>query len=402
MAVYTYIALGAEAAAGLARGTITADSPRQARDQLRARGLSVRDVIEQRPQPRRLWERHLAARQSGKVTVLFQEMATLLSAGIPLLEALDTITRQHHGRMQRSILLLRDHVASGGSLAQAMTLEPGLFDELSVHLVEVGESSGMLDTAMARLVDFRRRWAGLRNRIASALIYPAIVLAMGIVLSVFMMTYVMPRLFVVLEQGGKELPTATRIVKAISDLLLHGWWALLLGLFAIVLGSGMWLRSNRGRLAWHRTQLRLPVLGDLIRKQAIARLSMVMSTLLGSGIVFVRALQVAQRTVSNRVLRSALEACEQSVLTGRDIAVALEKTQAFPPLVIQVFAVGQASGRLEAMLDSLATDYDTQVEIAASRLTALLEPIMMILLAICVGFIAFATILPILEAGNVL
>jgi type II secretory pathway component PulF len=155
-------------------------------------------------------------------------------------------------------------------------------------------------------------------------------------------------------------------------------------------------------MAWHRSQLRLPLLGDLIRKQAIARMSMVMAVLLKSDLPFVRAVRIAQRTVNNRVLRDALVTCENAVVAGRDISVALEHTGAFPPLVIQVFAVGQASGRLEEMLEDLASDYDTQVEIATNRLTTLLEPLMMILLAIVVGFIAFATILPILEAGDVL
>jgi type II secretory pathway component PulF len=155
-------------------------------------------------------------------------------------------------------------------------------------------------------------------------------------------------------------------------------------------------------MLWHRLQLKIPLVGELIRKQAIARMAMVMATLLKSDLEFVRAVEIAQRTVHNRVLCDALAACRQAVCAGRDIAVAMEATKAFPPLVIQIFAVGQASGRLEAMLEDLAVDYDTQVDITSTRLTTLLEPLMIILLAILVGFIAFATILPILEAGNVL
>lgn len=403
MAVYAYIASGEGGQAVPIRGTVTADSPRQARDQLRAKGLAVREVAEQKAGGRRGWlDRYFTGRQTGKVTGLFQEMATLLTAGIPLMEALDTITRQHEGRFKQSILLLRDHVAAGGSLAQAMALEPMLFDDLCINIVEVGESAGTLDDAMVRLVEFRRRSAGLKNRVTSALIYPCIVLSMGILLSIFMMTYVMPRLFSVLVESGRELPMATKIIKGMSDVLLHWWWAMLLAVVCLISAVGAVLRTEKGLMQWHRLQLRIPLLGDLIRKQSIARMSMVMAALLKSGVVFVRAIQIAQRTVHNRVLRDALVTCEQTVYAGRDIAIALERTKAFPPLVIQVFAVGQASGRLEEMLDNLAADYDTQVDITSSRLTALLEPIMMILLALLVGFIAFATILPILEAGNVL
>jgi type II secretory pathway component PulF len=252
------------------------------------------------------------------------------------------------------------------------------------------------------LVQFRRRAAGLKNRVASVLMYPCIVLTVGLAVSVFLMTYVLPNLLGVLLDSGKELPMATVVIQGVSDLLIGWWWALLLAAAVLVGGIGAVLRTERGRMTWHRIQLKIPLIGELIRKQAIARMAMVMATLLKTGVVFERAVRIAQRTVRNRVLCQALIACEEAVHAGRDIAVALEKTRAFPPLVIQVFAVGQASGRLETMLDNLAADYDTQVDVTSSHLTALLEPVLTILLAIAVGVIAFATILPILEAGNVL
>jgi general secretion pathway protein F len=404
MAVYAYSAdLGDTRHAAASRGIITADSPRQARDQLRARGLAVHEMVEQKPGNRRgWWARYSTGRHRDKVTVLFQEMSTLLSAGIPLLEAIDTIARQHTERFAQCILLLRDHVAAGGSLAEAMALQPELFDGLCLSIVEVGENAGTLDTALARLVEFRRRSAGLKNRLASALIYPCIVTAVGLMVSVFLMTYVVPSLLNVLKQSGKQLPLATRVVESLSNVVVHGWWAILLILAVVAATAISILRSRRGRAAWHRLQLRIPLIGDLIRKQAIARMALVMATLLKSDVVFIKTVQIAQRTVTNGVLREALATCEQAVFAGRDIAAALEKTRAFPPLVVQVFATGQASGRLEEMLEDLAKDYDAQVEMASNRLTALLEPAAMIVLAVGVGFIAFATILPILEAGDVL
>lgn len=407
MAVYAYTAAAnvarARAGSGMLRGTITADSPRQARDQLRQRGLSIREMTERSPRRKAHGlARYLIGRQRGQVTSLLQELSTLLGAGIPLLAAFDTIARQHTGRFQQSILLLRDHVAGGGSLAEAMAAQPMLFDDICRPIVEVGEDSGTLELSLSRLVEFRRRSAGLKNRVATALIYPAIVLAMGLVVSVFLMTYVVPSLLGVLIDSGRSLPWATSVVKGMSDFLIGWWWALMLVTLVLTMAIRFVLTSPHGRLRWHRLQLRLPVIGDLIRKQAIARIAMVMATLLKSDVAFVRAAQIARRTVRNEVLRQALADCEDAVYAGRDISDALERTQAFPPLVIQIFAVGQASGRLEPMLDSLATDYNTQVDIASARLTSLLEPVMMILLAISVGFIAFATILPILEAGDVL
>lgn len=404
MSVYAYTAVGGDSGRPVARrGTITADTPRQARDQLRAQGLSVRDITEQAPGKSQGWRsRYLAGRHAAQVTGLLQEMATLLAAGIPLLESLDTIARPHTGRFQRAILLLRDHVAAGGSLAEAMSRQPALFDDLCISIIEVGQSAGTLENALVRLVEFRRRSAGQKNRAASALMYPAIVLFVGVGVSIFLMTYVVPNLLSVLIDSGKELPTATLVVKGASDFLLNWWWAILLFVAVTASAINVILRTARGQLVFHQLQLKIPLVGDLIRKQTIGRMAMVMATLLKSDLTFVKAVQIAQRTVRNQVMRQALVSCEQAVCAGRDIAQALEKTQAFPPLVIQIFSVGQASGRLEQMLDNLAADYDTQVDITAGRLTALLEPIMMILLAIAVGFIAFATILPILEAGDIL
>ncbi len=404
MAVYAYTATINDTAGSVpTRGTIAADSARHARDQLRAQGLAIREVVEQKPgRGRSALQSYLLSRQKGKVSGLLQEMATLGAADIPLLEALDTIARQHTGRFKQVIMLLRDHVAAGGSLAEAMAMQPELFDDICLNIVEVGENAGTLDDALSQLVGYRRRTATLKNRVIAALIYPAIVSAIGVIISIFLMTFVVPKVLTVLTDSGKPLPLVTEAVKFVSDFLLAWWHFLIAAVLLVGLAFKLTLNTERGGTAWDRFLLRIPILGELIRKQSIARMSMVMATLLKSDVVFVRAVQIAQNTVGNRVLKNALVTCEQTVHAGRDIAEALEKTDAFPPVVIQVFAVGQASGRLEEMLESLSHDYDTQVEITSSRLTALLEPIMMIFLAITVATIAFAVILPILEAGDVL
>jgi general secretion pathway protein F len=205
-----------------------------------------------------------------------------------------------------------------------------------------------------------------------------------------------------LLEAGRPLPLSTRIVKGGSDLLLAWWWLLLLSAGGLGLAVTMLLRTERGSMFWHRLQLRIPIVGELIRKQAIVRIAIVTATLLRSGIVFVKAIQIAQRSCRNKVLKDALHRCEQAVSSGRDIAVALEATGAFPPMVVQIFATGQQSGRLEEMLERLAKDYDQQVALASQRLAAVLEPLLILFLVLVVGLIAFATVLPILEAGNVL
>jgi type IV pilus assembly protein PilC len=210
-----------------------------------------------------------------------------------------------------------------------------------------------------------------------------------------------PNLLDSLQSAGRPLPLPTRVVKRASEFLVHQWWVLVIGIGMVAVGVRLVLRSPRGRWHWHRLQLRIPILGDLIRKQAVVRLCVVLSTLLRSGLVFVQSLQIARRTTSNRVLADALERCEAAVQNGRDIGESLKETGAFPPVVVRIFSVGQQSGRLEEMLDRLAVDYDRQVTTASQRLTAVLEPVLILVLVVLVGFIGVATILPLLEAADV-
>jgi type II secretory pathway component PulF len=281
-----------------------------------------------------------------------------------------------------------------------MSEQPRVFDELCVNITEVGEDAGTLDASLDRLADFRERSEQLRGKIGTALIYPAIVSTVAIFASIFLMTFVVPKILQPLLEQGLPLPFPTRVVKGASDFVLGWWWALLIGAAVIMGAFALSKKTETGRRRWHSLLLRLPLLGDLVRKQAIVHICVVLSTLLRSGVVFVRALQISQRTTGNLVLRDALRKCEVAVSAGGDIGAALEETHAFPPLVIQIFALGQQSGRLEEMLERLANDYEKQVSSAAQRLTAVLEPALIIVLALFVLFIVMATVLPILEAGN--
>jgi general secretion pathway protein F len=396
MAVFTYKATDPRATD--LSGTIAADTPRQARDLLRQRGLTVKDLTEDRPSSLR--SRSRAGGSKYQSTLFIRELSTLLSVGVPLLDTLDTIARQHEGRFHATVLLLRDRVAAGSSLANAMRDQPGIFDDLCVNITEVGEDAGTLDSALERLAEFRERSQQLKGRVSTALIYPAIVLTTALFASMFLMTFVVPKILEPLIEQGQPLPFPTRVVKGASDFLIAWGWLLAIAGIAIACVFAGILRSKQGKWWWHRTILRLPLIGELSRKQAIVRIAIVVSTLLKSGIVFLRALEISQRTTKNLILRDALDRCGKAITAGEDIAVALEETKAFPPMVVQIFALGQQSGRLEEMLDRLATTYDAQVNSAAQRLAAVLEPMLIVLLAILVLFIVMATVLPILEAGN--
>jgi len=400
MGVYEYRALEADASA--VTGTVIADTPRQARDVLRDRGLTVAEVRAMQEQRPGLLGGRRSPRRRRQAADFVRELSTLLGAGIPLLPSLKTLAEQHGGRFCAVIQGLADEVAAGSSLADAMGRYGGWFGEFAVSIVRVGENTGSLAAALGNLASYEEKAQRLRGRIATALLYPTIVLAIGLLVSVFLMTHVVPDLLNTLVREGRELPAITRGVKAASDFLRQWWWALLAAGTALVVSGRLLLQNARCRLAAHRGMLRVPVLGELIRKENTSRLAVVMSALLRSGLQFTEAIRVARDTLGNRAFRAAMDDYEQAVTAGSDVAGPLRASGVFSPMVVQMLAVGQEAGELEEMLDRLAGAYQQEVDTAARRLTAVLEPFLIVLLAIVVGSIAAATILPILEMSNVL
>jgi general secretion pathway protein F len=392
-----------ETASGTAtQGTVTVDSPRQARDQLRGRGISVRRLVDNSTKQGSgfsLWfnRRGLQAQWTSAC----QELAMLLHAGIPLLDGLDTISKQQAGAFRVILMNVRDRVAAGSSLAEALSERPEIFDPASVRLVEVGENAGNLEMVLEHLADFRLRMADSKDEVLSTLIYPAFLLTFGTGASIFLMTGVMPALLESLSDTLPVLPWPTRVVKTASDFLVSYGWLLILTLILVVFLFLTYIRSDRGQLVWHRFLLRLPILGPMMVKQGVARISMIISTLLRSGIVLTSAFELAAKSTTNRVLKDALTECGKRMGAGENVAEALDRAAVFPPLAIRVFAVGQESGRLEEMLERLNKDYERQVTTLSKRFTALLEPVMILLLAIFVGFLLVATILPILSASDI-
>jgi len=401
MAVFTYEALDRRRAR--LEGTIAADSPRQARDSLRARGLVVCDLRPRHAERRRWWVPSFGSRNhASRLASTAGELSTLLSVGVPLVESLETLSLQHRGTFKTALLLVKDRVAAGAGLAEAIAEHPDVFDELTVRMVEVGENAGNLEEVLQQLADFKDRALELKDRVIGALLYPTIVFAASLAVTLFLMTVVVPMLLTNLLEAGRQLPWPTRVLKTASDLLVRQGW--LLGIVAVlgVFFIAALLRTDRGRRVWHRLLLKAPVIGTMAQKQALSRISMVLATLLRSGIVYLKAAEIAARATKNVVYREALLRSSEEVSAGLDIGPALDRTGAFPPLVVHVFTVGQAAGRLEEMLDRLAKSYDRQVASLSARLASVLEPVLILVLAVFVGFILFATLLPILEAGNVL
>lgn len=400
MAVYLYS--GTDRSNGTVRGTVLADSLRHARDQLREQGVIVQSVAEHRATSDRWDWRWFSIRQARQQWGLgAHELSMLLTAGIPLLEALDTLAKQHRGMFRTCIMKVRDRVEAGAGLAAAMSEQPEVFDPASVRLVEVGENAGTLDEVLAEVAEFKLQLAAFKDKISTAMMYPLFLACFGLAAAIFLMTWVLPPLLESLQETLPQLPWPTRVAKGLSDLLVHyGIW-LAIAVAAAIVAIRLWLRTATGQRTWHRFVLRLPVIGTLVQKQAVARVAMIVASLTRGGVLLTTAVQLAAKSTSNSVMRDALFNAEKDMSAGEDLATSLERSGVFPPLAVRFFSVGQESGKLEEMLTKLARDYNTQVSTAAARITALVEPIMILILAAAVGFLLLATILPILEAGNV-
>lgn len=384
------------------RGTITASNGRHARHQLRVSGLRVESVSErQASQVRRISVR-AGGRYRNQLTDAIRELSTLLHAGVPLLDAFDSLLPQTRGGFHDAMLSVRDKIAGGTSLAEAMANDPAIFDEMTVGMVSVGEHAGNLDEVCDHVAGFRERSARMKDRVISALLYPSIVMIISVAVTVFLMTVVVPMLLQNLLEMGQPLPLPTRVLKWLSDALLDYGPFMLIASGPLILATFVYLRTEAGRLRLHRTALKLPLVGSLVQKQALSRMALVVSSLLRSGVELVEALAIAERSTTNRLLRSALSAMQEDLKLGRDLRESVQKHQIFSHSIGQVFALGQQSGQLDRMLQRLGDDYDRQSEQLATRMATILEPILIVVLSIVVGFILFATVLPILEAGNVL
>lgn len=394
-----------------ARGTISASSPRHAREQLRDRGLQIESVTARKSfvqsnskknDRQSADQRFRRTRYRSQTTAMIRELATLLQAGVPLLDSIDSALSQTRRGFRDAMLAVRDRVAGGSSLADAMVTEPHVFDEMTTGMIRVGEHAGNLDEVCEQLADFRERNDQLKDRVFSSLLYPLIILAVSVGVTIFMMTVVVPMLLQNLIEIGRPLPLPTLILKKISDLVLgYGHWLFfaLASLVGIVIAL---LQTENGRRRFDQLALATPVFGPLIQKQTLSRMALVVSSLLRSGVELVDALQIAQRSATNGLLKTALSEMRVDLEAGKDLGNATRRHKIFSHALAQVLALGQQSGQLDRMLERIGNDYDRQAGILANRLATVIEPVLIIMLSVVVGFILFATVLPILEAGNVL
>ncbi|MCC6640379.1 MAG: type II secretion system inner membrane protein GspF [Deltaproteobacteria bacterium] len=403
MPVYTY--RGANSAGKSLRGFVDAENLRAARARLRRDGVFVTDLTESAGSSVKAERGAGGAFSLGSlrrvsqmdVALATRQLATLVGAGIPLVEALTALGQQcENPRLKSVVGQVRDRVNQGSALADAMA-NTGPFSDLYVGMVRAGETGGALETVLARLAEYLESQVRLRNKVGSILIYPAVMFGFALIVVAALVVFVLPQIAELLKSLNQPLPIYTRIIISGSHFAQQWWWALLAGAVAFGFGFRALVRTPAGRAWFDRTRLRLPVVGRVSRTLAISRFTRTLSTLLAGGIPIVRALETAKHVANNVVIGEAVDAAKEAITGGASLAKPLRASGQFPPLVTHMVEVGEASGELEAMLGKVADTYDEQVETTMTRLTALLEPLLILLMVGIVMVIISATLVPLLQ-----
>jgi len=405
MPVFAYKALNESGRT--VEGLKEADSPKSLRTVLRRDGLYLTEVVgEQKAQsasPEVNVRRWVSGRIStDEVAVATRQLAVLVNAGIPLVEALTALVEQvDHERLKRVLSGVKQRVNEGSSLADALAQHPKVFGTLYVNMIRAGESSGALDVVLYRLADFTESQARLRSKILGTLTYPAAMLVIASVIMGILFTVVIPKITKIFEDTKITLPWTTQFLIGFSNFVHDWWWAL--GVLAVLAAFAFarWRRTKAGRARWDVMVLQAPIFGRLIRQIAIARFSRTLATLLKSGVPLLTSMDIVRNIVGNTRLADVIDQARESIKEGESIAAPLKRSGEFPPLVYHMVSIGEKSGQLEDMLANVANAYDSQVETRIAALTSLLEPFMIVFMGAAVAFIVFSILMPILQVNTI-
>jgi len=338
-----------------------------------------------------------------EVLTLFQQLATLIEAGLPVDRALVILEELAPSPRLRAIVgdLLKS-IRGGNSLAEAMAKhQPRPFSRLAVNMVRAGEKGGVLEATLKRLAELLEETQQFKETLVSALIYPILLTLAGTGAVVFLLTFVIPRFVDIFRDLGQSLPMVTQVLLSLSTGLQEYWWLLALGVLVVVLAVRVWLSTEAGRTQWDRIVLRLPLIGDVVLKSETARFARVLGTLLKSGVPVLTALGVVRELTGNQVLGRAIERVSEGVRRGAGIAVPLREAQTFPAMAVHMVRVGEETGRLEDMLVKVATDFESEVRRLVKRLMGLLEPAIILIMGLIVGFIVVALLMAIFSLTEV-
>ena len=338
---------------------------------------------------------------SQDLAICTRQLATLLGAGITLVESLTALTEQVElPRLKKILGVVKQKVNEGSSLADALAEHPKVFTNLYVNMIRAGESSGALDVVLVRLADFTEAQAQLKNKLIGAMLYPAIMIVVGIAIVGILFVVVIPKVTKIFDDMNVTLPWTTRSLIFASTFAQNYWYLILIGVPLMCYGAVRWVRTPRGRNWWDRTQLKAPIFGELIRMLAISRFAKTLATLLASGVPLLTAMDIVKNIVTNTLLSGVIENARDAIREGESIAAPLKRSGHFPPLVFHMIAIGEKSGQLEEMLQNISRSYDSQVEMRITAMTSLLEPIMIVTMGVGVAFIVFSILMPIMQLNT--
>lgn len=340
---------------------------------------------------------------TGKVNakdlaVFFRQFSVMIDAGLPLVQCLEILaSNQENAAFQKALTGVRTSVEGGSTLSNALRNYPKIFDDLTTNMIEAGETGGILDTILQRLAGYVEKAVRLKSAVKSALVYPTAVVSMAVLIIAALLKFVVPTFVKLFEGLGVELPLPTRMVIGLSNLVVNWfWWAIIL-FVGVIIGISQLRKNPKGRLIWDTMMLKLPVMGMILRKIAVARFTRTLGTLITSGVPILEGLSITARTSGNALLERSLIKVRQSIESGRTIVDPLKECGLFPNMVTQMIGVGEATGAMDAMLQKIADFYEDEVDAATKDLLTLLEPIMIGFLGLTVGGIVISLYLPLFK-----
>ena len=398
----TFLWKGRTPAGEVLSGELVAEDKQELIAQLRKRRILITSVAPKTAANRelRLKPPRVTTRDQGVFT---RQFATMINAGLPLVQCLNILGQQCDNPYFKKVILdVMSGVESGSTLAESMAKHPGVFSKLYVNMVGAGEAGGVLDTIFQRLAVYLEKAEALRRKVKGALTYPAIVLFVACGATTFMLLFIIPTFAKMFTDFGGELPMPTKIVLMLSGLLQHWWWAGAASIVGGVIGFKAYYKTDDGHLVMDRLFLRVPVLGSVIRRAAVARFTRTLGTLISSGVPILEGLEITARTAGNAVVEQAIMKTRGSISEGNTIAEPLKACDVFPPMVVQMIAVGEQTGALDETLSKIADFYDDEVDAAVEQLTSVIEPAMIVIMGVVVGGMLVAMYLPMFKLVTVI
>ncbi|MCU0554586.1 MAG: type II secretion system F family protein [Syntrophales bacterium] len=399
MAVYVWVAQGR--AGEMKKGETEAVNEAAVRTQLRRQGLKPTRV---KAKPKDLLEMiPLRGSVKGKDVVIFsRQFSTMISAGLPLIQCLDILASQEQNKsFARIIRNIKDDIEGGSTLTDALKKYPKVFDDLFINMIAAGEAGGILDTILNRLATYLEKAMKLKRKVKGAMTYPAVVLFVSFAVITLLLVKVVPVFQSIFAGMGRELPLLTQSLIDLSSFVTNNALYIVGALIIAVVALVKFYQTDKGRYLFDRLILKPPVIGILMRRVAIAKFTRTLSTMISSGVPILDGLEITSRTAGNKIIEKALMETRKNISEGKTIAEPLAATSVFPPMVVQMIAVGEATGSLDSMLTKIADFYDDEVETAVNAMTSMLEPLLMVFLGGVVGGMIVAMYLPIFQIGSI-